>query len=163
MQIEKEALRIIYAVSKFHCFIHGRHFTQQTDHKPLLTISASKKGLPIHTANRWQRWGTILLNYNFRMVYLSSNKFDHADGLSRLIHKCKELLEDIVIASFQSDGELKITLCNSARELTVTFDQIKQEALRDEYINRIKRKILEKDQHTTDVFSTMCYFTENAS
>ena len=36
----------------------------------------------------------------------------------------------------------------------MTFDQIKQEALRDEYINWIKTKILEKDQHTTDIFST---------
>ena len=36
----------------------------------------------------------------------------------------------------------------------MTLDQIKPEALQDEYINRIKTKILEKAQHTTDVFST---------
>ena len=35
----------------------------------------------------------------------------------------------------------------------MTLDQIKQEALRDEYINRIKTKILEKDLRITDVFS----------
>ena len=29
-----------------------------------------KKGLPTHTANRLQRWGTMLLNYNFKMEYL---------------------------------------------------------------------------------------------
>ena len=86
------------------------------------------------------------------MVYLPSNKFSYADGLSRLIPK--ESLEDTVIASLQSEGELTITLCNSVRELPMTFDQIKQEALHDEYINQIKTKILEKDQRTTDVFST---------
>ena len=79
------------------------------------------------------------------MVYLPLNKFSHADWLSRLIPKYKELLEDSVIASLQSEGELEITLCNSVRELPVTLDQIKQEALHDEYINWMKTKILEKD------------------
>ena len=87
-------------------------------------------------------------------MYLPSNKFGHADELSKLIPKYKELLEDTVVASLQSEGQLKITLCNSVRELPVTLDQIKQEALRDEYINRIKTKILEKDQRTLEVFST---------
>ena len=94
----------------------------QTDHKPLLTIFGSKKGLPSHTANRLQKWGTILLNYNFKMLYLPLNKFGHADGLSRLIPKYKEPLEDTVIGSLQSESELKITLCNSVRELPVTLD-----------------------------------------
>ena len=66
-QFEKETLGIIFAVSKFHCFIYGRHFMLQTDHKPLLTIFGSKIGLPTHTANSLQRRGTILLNYNFKM------------------------------------------------------------------------------------------------
>ena len=88
------------------------------------------------------------------MVYLPLNKFGHVDWLSRLIPKYKEPLEDTVIASLQSEGELKITLCNSVRELPVTLDQIKQEALHDEYLNCIETKILENDQHTTGVFST---------
>ena len=36
----------------------------------------------------------------------------------------------------------------------MTLDQINQEALQDDYINQIKTKILEKDQSTTDIFST---------
>ena len=84
-QIEKESLAIIYAIKKFHRFIHGRIFILQTDHKPLLTIFGSKKGIPTHTANRLQRWSIILLNYNFKMEYISSKNIGHADGLSRLI------------------------------------------------------------------------------
>ena len=119
-QIEKEALVIIFAVSKLHRFIHDRQFILQTDHKPLLTVLGSKKGLPTHTANRLQRWGTILLNYNFKIEYLPSNKFGHADGLSRLIPKYREAWEDTVTASLQSKGEVKPFICNSIRELPVT-------------------------------------------
>ena len=44
------------------------------DHKPLLFIFGSKKGIPTHTANRLQKFSIILLNYNFKMEYISSKK-----------------------------------------------------------------------------------------
>ena len=84
-QIEKEALGIIFVVKKFHRYLHGRFFTLQTEHKPLITIFGSKKGQPIYTANRLLRWGTILLNYNFKIEYLPSKQISHAYGVSRLV------------------------------------------------------------------------------
>lgn len=139
-QIEKEALSIIFAVKKFHRFLHGRQFLLQIDHKPLLTIFGSKKGLPQHTANRLQRWGTILLNYNFQMEYVPSKKLGHADGLSRLIPKQTEPLEDMVIAAIQAEVEVKNTLCDTIRELPVTLDEIKSKAEVDEFIISTKEK-----------------------
>ena len=60
-QIEKEGLAIVFAMMKFHRMILGRKFTLQTDHQPLLRIFGSKKGIPLHTTNRLQRWALALL------------------------------------------------------------------------------------------------------
>ena len=54
-------------------------------HKPLFTIYGPKKVLPAHMVNMLQRWGTIIQKYIFKMDFFSSEKLNHADGLSRLI------------------------------------------------------------------------------
>ena len=81
------------------------------------------------------------------MEFLPSKKLCYADELSRLILKHWELLEDTVIASLPTE-EFKTTLCNTA-----TLDQIKQEALNNEFIRQTKTKICEKGQQTSDIFS----------
>ena len=45
-QIEKEVLVIIFAMKKFHKFVHGREFFLQTDHHPLLSIYGYRRGFP---------------------------------------------------------------------------------------------------------------------
>ena len=81
-QTEKEGLGLIFADKKFHKYIHGRDFIFQTNHHPPLSIIGLKKGIPTHSANRLQRWGTILLNYSFKMEFLPSMKISHTDSLS---------------------------------------------------------------------------------
>ena len=152
-QIEKKALGIIFAVTKFHRYLHGRFFTQQSDHKPLITIFGSKKGLPIYTANRLLRWGTILLNYNFKIEYLPSNQISHADGLSRLVPKYSEPFEDTIIAALRTDCEIKNMIANTIKELPVTLLEIKSEAINDEFITNIKQKITAKNEKVPEVFS----------
>ena len=100
-QIEKETLGIIFAVTKFHRYLHRRRFILQTDHKPLITIFGSKKGLPVYTAKRLLRWGTILLNYNFKIEFLTSKNICHANSLSRLVPKNTEVFEDSIIATLR--------------------------------------------------------------
>ena len=56
-QIEKESLGIIFAVTKFHRYIHGRHFTMQTDYKQSLNICSKNVCLCIQQIDRgyWEQ------------------------------------------------------------------------------------------------------------
>ena len=152
-QIEKDALGIIFVVTKFHRYLHGRFFTLQTDHKPLITIFGSKKGLPIYTANRLLRWGTILRNYNFKIEYLLSKQISYADGLSRLVPKYSEPFEDTIIAALRTDCEIKNMIANTIKELPMTLLEIKNEAMNDDFITNFKQKITAKNEKVPEVFS----------
>uniref|UniRef100_A0A914VZT6 RNA-directed DNA polymerase n=1 Tax=Plectus sambesii TaxID=2011161 RepID=A0A914VZT6_9BILA len=83
-QIKKEALALVFAITKFHQYLFGREFTLLTDHKPLVTIFGDKKGVPVTAASRLQRWAIKLLGYTFTIEYRKTEDFGQVDGLSRL-------------------------------------------------------------------------------
>lgn len=83
-QIHKEALAIIFALSKFHQFLYGRKFIVVTDHKPLLSLFSPDKATPALAANRLARWALTLSQYDYTIEYRQSAKHGNADALSRL-------------------------------------------------------------------------------
>ena len=59
-------------------------FTIQTDHKPLLGLIREKKGIPVNSTARIQRWLLFLSNYQYELVYRSVNENANTDALSQL-------------------------------------------------------------------------------
>ena len=125
-QIEKEACALIFAVTKFHRMIAGRHFVLQTDHQPLLAIFGSKKGIPVHTANRLQRWATTLMAYDFSIKYISTDNFGYADVLSRLISSHIQPDEEYVIASVLLEKEMTFLCDEVMTHLPIDYEMIRQ-------------------------------------
>lgn len=135
-QIEKEGLSIVYAVKKFHRYIFGRHFILRTDHRPLLRIFGSHKGIPQHVANRLQRWAEILLSYDFKVVHIKTEDFGYVDILSRLMQRFQQKEEDFVIAHIEED--LAFHVKNVASKLPLNHQQITTATLADPTLIKVQ-------------------------
>jgi hypothetical protein len=83
-QLDKEALSIIFAVKKWHCYLAGRKFIIYTDHKPLLGIFGRDKQ-PKVMSPRMERWLITLGCYDYELRYRKGRDHGNADALSRLI------------------------------------------------------------------------------
>ncbi|EFP01961.1 hypothetical protein CRE_22892 [Caenorhabditis remanei] len=140
-QIEKEGFALVTAVTKFHKYLHGRSFILKTDHKPLLSIFGDKKGVPVYSANRLQRWAVILLNYHFKIEYVNTMSFGQADALSRLIAENADSKEpeDHVIAQVELD--ITDTFAQGCKQLPVNAHTIRSYSRKDTTLQEVYKAI----------------------
>ena len=94
------------------------------------------------------------MNYSFKMEFLPSKEIAHADGLSRLIPKNTEPLEETVIASLKSEMDIKYILFNTVKKLPVTLEEIKFQRKFDKFINQTKKELKNLKVKTNNIFST---------
>ena len=78
--IEREMLAVCYGYTRFHTFVYGKHFTIETDHRPLAMIHM--KNLTA-TPPRLQRMLLRIQDYDVTIKYIPSNELAIPDALSR--------------------------------------------------------------------------------
>lgn len=137
-QIEKEAASIIFGVKKFFQYLYGKKFLLCTDHKPLLCIFGSKRGLPVFAANRLQRWAHILSAFDYDIQYVSSAN-NCADYLSRLGENILSHENDKTSYLFYKEGLDKMSYIYNFREcrIPINFMQIKRETIKDPLLSKV--------------------------
>ena len=108
LQIEKEALGIVFGVWKFQRYLYGQTFHLLTDHKQLVTILGPKTAVPTLAAARMQRWAVILQAYNYQAEYPSSAEHANADALSRLPCDISPMKEEAEMFIFSGLDELPV-------------------------------------------------------
>ena len=104
-QIEKEALGIIFGVTKFHRYLYGRHFHLITDHQPLTAIFNPHREIPTLSAIRLQRWALILMAYDYEIKYRRSEDHGNADMLSGFPQEGSTLATELAINYFTLANE----------------------------------------------------------
>ena len=83
-QIDKEALSIIFGVTKFNKFLLGKKFILRTDHKPLIHLFSPSKAISSIANARLTRWALKLSAFDYQIEHIQGKNNVLADGLSRL-------------------------------------------------------------------------------
>ncbi|BHF74753.1 hypothetical protein SprV_0501784100 [Sparganum proliferum] len=99
--------------------------------KEALALVFAKKGIPVYSASRLQRWATILLGYDFDIRYCRTTDFGQADALSRLISNQQEPEKDTVIAAISIEDDVRRQLSNAIRGIPVTAADIRRATEQD--------------------------------
>ena len=130
-QIEKEALAVVFAVTKFHKYLYGREFMIQTDHRPLLGLLKQNKLIPPMSSARMQRWALTLSNYQYALEYEPGSRIGHADGLSCL--PISQTPSEVPVP------EEVVLALNMLDETLVTSDQIARWTLKDPVLVQVRQ------------------------
>ena len=92
--LEREALAIVFVVTRLKQFLLGRRFTLQTDHKPLKYLFAPDDEIPKTASARFTRWAITLMGFDYELKYTPGEQIPHADALSRMDFDEDELDND---------------------------------------------------------------------
>jgi hypothetical protein len=95
-----------------------------------LSILWKRKGIPVHSANRLQRWAATLRE--FRIQYRKSTDFDHADAIRRLITAHIEPVEEMVLAALQAEFDMNVL----TSYLPVIFDKLRSSTENDALLKK---------------------------
>ena len=123
---------LIFAVKKFHQYIYGRKFSLVTDHKPLLAILGSKKGIPPLAAARMQRWSFLLSAYTYDIQFKPTTLHCNADGMSRL---------PLQQTSTEETPEVTLFNIGQIAMLPVTAQQLQKATMADTTLCKVFRYI----------------------
>lgn len=131
--LDKEALAIIFGVTKYYNFLYGRSFELETDNTALVRIFGPNKGIPKMAAKRLQHYAIFLSAFNYKIKYISTDK-NPADYLSRMPttnENCKEKLNKNfeVCTNYIDCSELK----------SINWEMIQKETSKNSLMCKIKR------------------------
>ncbi|GFU30100.1 uncharacterized protein K02A2.6 [Trichonephila clavipes] len=111
-----------------------RRFTLITDHKPLIAIFGSKRGLPVLAATRLLHYALILQSFEFDIISRKTIEHGNADFLSRLPKTSEEL---------EVKDDITIFQMSQIEALPVTSKELRQETSKDIELGPLLRALRE--------------------
>ncbi|GFW15742.1 uncharacterized protein K02A2.6 [Trichonephila clavipes] len=122
----------------WQCYVdglfQGRRFTLITDHKPLIAIFGSKRGLPVLAATRLLHYALILQSFEFDIIFRKTIEHGNADFLYRLPKTSEEL---------EVKDDITIFQMSQIEALPVTSKELRQETGKDIELGPILKALRE--------------------
>lgn len=110
--LDKEALAIIFGITKFYNYTYGRNFELETDNSALVRIFGPHKAIPKMAAKRLQHYAIFLSAFNYTIRHIGTDK-NPADYLSRspitdntVISGLAGEENDTILVNYLSESEL---------------------------------------------------------
>ena len=132
-QIDREALAIMFAISRFHKYIWGRKFILQTDNAPLRHILCPDKPIPVMAAQRLQHWAYALQAYQFEIVHKQGSALLHVDALSRVPSPQTFVSE----SDLQSHFVDVLSISSIPSDLPLNVSVIREESKKDPVLSKV--------------------------
>ena len=76
-------MSLIYGIRKFHAYLYDQKVNLETDHKPLIDIFGSKKGIPMMRSHTFAKIGYTIISIQLLDQVRPMQEHDNAGGLSR--------------------------------------------------------------------------------
>ncbi|XP_062559853.1 uncharacterized protein K02A2.6-like [Armigeres subalbatus] len=124
-QTEKEALALVWAVERFSCYLLGRTFELETDHKPLEAIFKPTS----RPCSRIERWVLRLQSFSFTVKYRKGSS-NIADPLSRLV--VENVCEDF-------DAENKFMVLAILESAAIDIEELEESTETDPILAAVKK------------------------
>lgn len=137
--IDKEAMAIVFGVTKFYNYTYGRPFELETDSAALVRIFGPTKSIPKMAAKRLQHYAIFLSAFNYKIKHIKTN-CNPADFLSR---------------SLQTDEDDKLelhSLCLSGNESYCNY-------VNNSKIDGLDWKIIQKETSKDPLLSQIIRYT----
>lgn len=133
--IDREAMGIVFAVTKFYNYIYGRQFELETDSSALVRIFGPTKGIPKMAAKRLQHYAIFLSAFNYKIKHIKTNN-NPADYLSRNPDN-KECPSQHVHPIFYVDNLMHVLYANSSDIGYLNFKIIQENTKKDQLLSKI--------------------------
>ncbi|XP_003241242.1 uncharacterized protein K02A2.6-like [Acyrthosiphon pisum] len=128
----KEALAVVWGVTKNYQYLKGREFIIRSDHKPLMTLLGEDKVIPKMASGRVQRWAFFLSGFKYKIEFIKGTNNTAADSLSRISNSnCNFTTKDDLV-------DQAVDVINWVdRFVPVDYLQIRAETSRDPTIKKV--------------------------
>ena len=78
--MDKDRLALIFAIKHFRLYLHGSHFTMETDHAPLKALQTSR-----NFTGRLARWALVIQSYDCNFMYKPRRLHSNVNALTCIV------------------------------------------------------------------------------